>query len=63
MDTFLAELVPLIGGMVRFLFLSPFKNQSFKAFNNSERKYHNLFNWVAGLFTIMAVLLVIKWIV
>ncbi|KYG74734.1 hypothetical protein EV198_0770 [Roseivirga ehrenbergii] len=63
MDTFLAELVPFIGGVVRFLFLSLFKKQSFKSFYNSERKYHSLYNWIVGILTLVAILLIIKLIV
>lgn len=63
MDTSIAEFVPLIGGVIRFLFLSLFKRQPFKSFYNSERKYHTLYNWIVGILMLVAILLTIKWVV
>lgn len=66
MDDFLVgELIPFLGGIVRFLILSPFSKRKFKSYflEGEKNRDQNVYNWIVGLISTVGLFVLIIWIV
>ena len=67
MDTYFAELIKLLGGAARYVFLFRFRKEPFGSFyydkNEEKKSRDDTYNWVIGIVIIVAVIFSIKLLV
>ena len=58
------EFINLLGGWVRYLLFYPFTRRKFKTYfsgkSGSQSKRIDLYNWIAGLTTLIVIIILIK---
>lgn len=64
MDSLIGDLIPFLGGIVRFLILSPFSKRKFRTYFQEGQKFkdQNIYNWIVGLIAAAGLFALTVWV-